>query len=106
MKRGPLHSFNALLIAYLLMILILSGLLTGTSYLLLLFLRFLLFFQRFFLVFLCQIQLLLRLYNIIGVPVCPCFQFCIQRRLCGGNLFIRLLNGCICCGNTCRRECI
>lgn len=41
MKRGPLHSFNALLIAYLLMILILSGLLTGTSYLLLLFLRFL-----------------------------------------------------------------
>lgn len=32
MKRGPFHSFNALLILYVLIILILSGVLTGTSY--------------------------------------------------------------------------
>lgn len=38
MKRGPMHSLNALLIAYLLMILVMSGVLTGTSYLLLFFL--------------------------------------------------------------------
>ena len=38
MKRGPMHSFNALLIAYLLMILVASGVLTGTSYMLLFFL--------------------------------------------------------------------
>ena len=41
MKRRSPHSFNALLILYLMMILLLSGVLTGTSY-------FLLFFFGFF----------------------------------------------------------
>lgn len=41
MKRGPKHSLNELLLAYLLMILIMSGVLTGTSYLLLFFFGFL-----------------------------------------------------------------
>lgn len=38
MKRGPLHSFNALLVAYLFFVLLISGALTGTSYLVLFFL--------------------------------------------------------------------
>ena len=41
MKRGPLHSFTALMVAYLVMILMLAGTLTGTSYLALFFLGFL-----------------------------------------------------------------
>ena len=41
MKRGPKHSFNSLLMMYLLMVLIISGVLTGTSYFLLFFLGFL-----------------------------------------------------------------
>ena len=40
MKRRSPHSFNALLILYLMMILLLSGVLTGTSYFLLFFFGF------------------------------------------------------------------
>ena len=41
MRRGPRHSFNALLITYLLMILLMSGILTGTSYMVMFFMGFL-----------------------------------------------------------------
>ncbi|MGN0802451.1 MAG: ATP-binding protein [Candidatus Faecivicinus sp.] len=41
MKREPRHSFHALLLTYLLTILIMSGLLTGTSYMVMFFLGFL-----------------------------------------------------------------
>ena len=41
MKRDPRHSFNALLLTYLLMVLIASGVLTGTSYMVLFFFGFL-----------------------------------------------------------------
>jgi len=41
MRRGPRRSFNALLLTYLLMVLTLSGVLTGTSYMLLFFFGFL-----------------------------------------------------------------
>ena len=41
MRRGPRHSFNALLITYLLMILLMSGVLTGTSYMVMFFMGFL-----------------------------------------------------------------
>ena len=37
MKRGPKRSFNALLLTYIMMILVMAGILTGTSYLLLIF---------------------------------------------------------------------
>ena len=41
MKREPKHSFNGLLLTYLLTILIMSGVLTGTSYMVMFFLGFL-----------------------------------------------------------------